>query len=76
MYYAINYIGRFLIPNDWVNEPYETTCAIKEEMIEQNALPEERDCSSEFCQTPSCSGSEYHKDKMTDFFISYLIFIN
>ena len=29
VYFAVNVIGRFVIPNDWTNEPYTTTCTLQ-----------------------------------------------
>ena len=68
VYYAANVVGRFVIPSDWVNEPYTTTCSLR--ASKPRIQPRRRvatvpaapaaACASEFCHTPSCTdGSDF-----------------
>ncbi|CAH1789729.1 unnamed protein product, partial [Owenia fusiformis] len=59
MNYAINVIGRYILPpNDWTNNPLSTVCdSIRRRHVglEKASFPVLQACASSFCHTPSCS---------------------
>ena len=54
MNYAVNVIGKYVLPPDWVNNPAQVTCSFHDDQARTEEVADEL-CDEQFCHNPSCS---------------------
>ena len=66
MAFAVNVIGKFVIPPDWTNEPETATCSLAaaRPLYAKQPPKPHTTCGESFCQTPQCAFDVSNKEKM------------